>query len=119
MPGFPLLQSGAVTQYPAPVTNAQGAQVIRFLDGSDQRYLTQHRPLRQWEIRLDLLNDREVQELEAFFSTQSGDYETFTFLDPFSGADVPNCRFGEPQMQTEYLATGEHSISIWVIETYG
>lgn len=119
MPRFPLLETGAVMQYPAPVTNGQAAQVMRFLDGSDQRYLTQQRQLRQWEIRLDLLSDQEVQELEAFFSAQSGDYEAFTFPDPFSGADVANCRFGSPQMQTEYVANGVHSISIWVIETNG
>ncbi|MGH9583514.1 MAG: hypothetical protein ACRD4O_11315 [Bryobacteraceae bacterium] len=106
-------------QYPAPLTSGQGAQVIRFIDGSDQRYLTQGRTLRQWEIRLDLLNDQEIQQIEAFFDAQNADYSTFMFPDPFSGAAVPNCRFGAPQLLAEYVATGVHSISIWVIETYG
>lgn len=119
MAGFPVLQSGAVMQYPAPVTSGQGAQAIRFLDGSDQRYLTQRRQLRQWEIRLDLLNDPEIQQLEAFYAAQSGDYSVFSFPDPFSGAAVPNCRFGAPELLTEYTAAGAHSASLWVIETYG
>ncbi|MGH9610113.1 MAG: hypothetical protein ACRD34_10615 [Bryobacteraceae bacterium] len=119
MSTFPLLASGSVMQYPAPVTSGQGAQTIRFLDGSDQRYLIQRKPLRQWQIRLDLLNDEEIQQLETFFGAQNADYSAFTFPDPFSGTDVPNCRFGEPQLLTEYVATGLHSTSIWVIETYG
>lgn len=106
-------------QYPAPLTNGQGAQVIRFMDGSDQRYLMQSKALRQWEIRLDLLNDDEVQQIESFFTSQDGDYDTFTFPDPFSGTTVANCRFGAPQLLTEYVATGVNSTSIWVIETYG
>lgn len=106
-------------QYPAPVSSGQGAQTIRFLDGSDQRYLTQGRALRQWEIRLDLLSGEEIQQLETFFAIQNADYGAFTFPDPFSGTDIANCRFGEPQLLTEYVATGVHSTSIWVIETYG
>jgi hypothetical protein len=119
MAAFPVLTSGAVTQYPAPLTNGQGAQVIRFIDGSDQRYLTQGRALRQWEIRLDLLNDIEIQQMEAFFIAQNADYNTFMFPDPFSGTVVPNCRLGSPQLTSEYIATGVSSTSIWVIETYG
>lgn len=119
MAGFPVLSSGAVTQYPAPLTSGQGAQVIRFIDGSDQRYLMQGRTLRQWEIRLDLLNDDEIQQMEAFFLAQNADYDTFMFPDPFSGTGVPNCRFGSPQLTTDYVATGVNSTSIWVIETYG
>jgi hypothetical protein len=119
MAGFPVLNSGAVAQYPAPLTSGQGAQVIRFIDGSDQRYVTQGRALRQWEIRLDLLNDDEIQQMEAFFLAQNADYATFTFPDPFSLTAVPNCRFGSPQLTTEYVATAVSSTSIWVIETYG
>lgn len=119
MAAFPVLQSGAVMQYPAPVTAGQGSQAIRFLDGTDQRYLTQGLQLRQWEIRLELLDDREIQQLEAFFSAQSGDYGLFDFPDPFSGTAVPNCRFGGAELTAEYAATGAHSASLWVIETYG
>jgi hypothetical protein len=106
-------------QYPAPVSTGQGAQVIRFLDGSDQRYLTQPRMLRQWQIRLDLLNETEIQQLEIFFASQLGDYSPFTFPDPFSGSDVPNCRVGAPALLTEYLGVDMSSTSIWVIETNG
>lgn len=117
MASFPLLSSGAVTQYPAPVAISQGAQVIRFLDGTDQRYLSQGRMLRQWQIRLTLLNESEIEQMEAFFAGQLGDYSSFTFPDPFSGTNVPNCRIANPQFISEYLGVDVSSTSFWVIES--
>ena len=119
MATFPVLSSGAVTQYPALIASGQGAQVIRFLDSSDQRNLVQARPFRQWQIRLDLLNEDEIQALEAFFIAQSGDYSPFNFPDPFSGATVPNCRLAAPGLVTEYVGVDVSSTSFWVIETNG
>jgi hypothetical protein len=119
MATFPILTSGAVTQYPAQITSGQGAQVIRFMDASDQRYLTQPRAYRQWQIRLDLLNENEIQALEAFFTGQSGDYSPFNFPDPFSGTTVPNCRFAAPGFVSEYVGVDVNSTSFWVIETNG
>ena len=119
MASFPVLSSGAVTQYPAPFTTGQAAQVIRFLDGSDQRYLLQGRIFRSWEIRLDLLNGSEIQQVEAFFSAMQGDYSAFVFPDPFSGSSVPNCRIGAPELVTDYIADDINSTSFWVIETDG
>lgn len=119
MANFPVLSSGAVTQYPAVAGSGQSAQVIRFIDGSDQRYLMQGRALRQWQIRLNLLNETELQELEAFFMAQSGDYSSFVFPDPFSGSEVANCRFAAPGFLTEYVGVDVGSTSFWVIETNG
>ncbi len=45
MANFPTLNTGAVAQHPFPLNTGRGAHVIRFLDGSDQRYLTQARML--------------------------------------------------------------------------
>jgi hypothetical protein len=119
MASFPLLSSGAVTQYPAALASTQGAQVIRFLDGTDQRYLTQGRPFRQWQIRLNLLNENEIQQIEAFFANESGDYSRFVFPDPFSGTNVPNCRIALPALVSDYLGVDVGSTSFWVIENNG
>jgi hypothetical protein len=116
---FPLLSSGAVTQYPTAVTSSQGVQAIRFLDGSDQRYLTQGKLLRQWQIRLDLLNEVEVQQLEAFFISQQGEFLPFIFPDPISGTSVPNCRIAAPGLVTEYVGVDTSSAELVVIETNG
>lgn len=119
MANFPILSSGAIAQYPAALTSGQGAQVIRFLDGSDQRYLSQGRMLRQWLIRLDLLNEFEIYQLETFFVEQQGDYSPFMFPDPFSGINVANCRLAAPGLATEYVGVDVGSTSFWVIETNG
>jgi hypothetical protein len=116
---FPLLTSGAITQYPIPLTTGQAAQVIRFLDGSDQRYLAQGKMLRSWEIRLDLLNESEIQRMEEFFTLQQGDYSRFIFPDPFTGSDVPNCRLGAAGLVSDYLGVDASSTSLWVLETHG
>jgi hypothetical protein len=119
MATFPLLSSGAITQYPAPQVTGQGVDVIRFMDGTDQRYLTQGRQLRRWQIRLDLLNGTETQQIESFFTAQQGDYSTFAFPDPFSGTAVPKCRIGTAELVTQYVAVDAASTSFWVIETNG
>ena len=117
MADFPILSTSAVTQYPTGLTSGQGTQVIRFLDGSDQRYLMQGTSLRQWEIRLDLLNEREIQQIESFFLAVQGDYESFNFPDPISGTNVPNCQLAAPGLVTEYLGVDNSSTYLWVIET--
>lgn len=116
---FPVLSTGAVTQYPLPMTSGQAVQVVRFLDGSDQRYPMQGRTFRSWQIKLDLLNESEIQQIEAFFASQQGDYGTFVFPDPYSGANVVNCRLGAPSLITEYVEADTCSTSFWVIETNG
>lgn len=116
---FPLLTTGAVSQYPTALLTGQGVHAIRFLDGTDQRYLTQGRTYRTWEIRLDLLNEAELAQLEAFFVQQAGDYVPFGFPDPFTGATVPNCRFAHPGLATSYTNTDAGSTAIWVMETNG
>ncbi len=119
MADFPLLSTGAITQYPLGVSVGQPTQVIRFLDGSDQRYRGRGRMLRRWHIKLSLLNETEVQQLEAFFISQLGDYMPFSFPDPVSGTSVPNCRFGDAAMLSEYLATDVEATAFWVVETNG
>lgn len=119
MANFPTLNTGAVAQYPFPLNTGQGAQVIRFLDGTDQRYLTQARMLRSWRIELDLLNEDEIRQLEQFFVEQGGDYSVFTFPDPYTGAAVPNCRFGSGGLLSEYIGIDTAATAFWVLETNG
>ena len=119
MAQFPSLNTGAVAQYPLTANTGQGAQVIRFIDGTDQRYQSQARMLRSWRIRLDLLNEDETSQLETFFIAQQGDYSTFVFPDPISGTPIPNCRFASAGLATEYAGIDAASIDFWVIETNG
>ena len=106
-------------QYPATLRTSQPVQVMRFLDGSDQRWLAGLMPLREWLIQLQLLTEQELHALADFFRDQQGDYSPFIFPDPFSGLPVPNCRFKEPKFAGAYLASDIGSTSFWVIETNG
>ncbi len=119
MTTFPLLSTGAVTQYPLEIVTGQASQVIRFLDGTDQRYRMQGRMLRQWQIKLDLLNEDEIEALQNFFVGQLGDYSSFVFMDPYSGTGVPNCRFATAAFSAMYEAVDLGAASFWVIETNG
>ena len=114
---FPLLSSGAVTQYPARVISNSAVGIVRFVDGGDQRFLTRGRTLRSWKIQLELLGEDEISQLERFFAGQQGDYARFSFPDPFSGELVPNCVFGSSELVTEYVAPGSGATNFWVQET--
>lgn len=116
---FPSLHSGAVAQYPVSMITGQSTQIVRFLDGTDQRYLQQGRFFRSWQIKLNLLNETEIAQIEAFFISQQGDYSSFSFPDPFSGAVVANCRLASSGLGSQYVDVDSASTSIWVIETNG
>jgi hypothetical protein len=119
MATFPLLSSNAVMQYPAPLARVRAGRIVRFIDGSEQRFIALGKTLRSWQIKLTLLNEQELGRIEAFFETQDGEYSLFDFPDPFSGATVPNCRFSAPTLATAYQATDVGAASFWVIETNG
>lgn len=119
MATFPFLSTGAIAQYPLVTETVQPAAVIRFLDGSDQRFSIVGISLRQWQIRLDLLSEIEIKRLETFYADRLGDYLSFDFPDPISGSIVPNCRFAAPTMSSDYLGLNVNSASFWILETRG
>lgn len=119
MASFPLLSSGAVTQYPIDMYSGQGVAVIRFMDGTDQRYLRTGRRLRRWRIDLTLLSEGEISALETFFIAQKGTFSAFTFTDPGSNTQIPNCRFANTELTTDYLRVKASATSFWIAETNG
>jgi hypothetical protein len=116
---FPMLSTGAVAQYPLPVTYTLPVETIRFIDGTDQRFMSRGKVLRTWHIQLTALNENEIQNIEDFFDSLEGQYSLFVFPDPYSGQSVPNCRMGQSSLVTDYLAVGLASSDLWVVETNG
>jgi hypothetical protein len=116
---FPKLSTGAVTQYGSPVGSVWPAQIIRFVDGSDQRFLASGQAFRRWSIDLRLLNESEIAAIEAFFNSLGGEFTMFTFPDPISGTSVPNCRLGASELISEYQDVDIAATSLWVVETNG
>jgi phage-related protein len=102
MANFPALKTGAVAQYPADRTRQFSTQVFRFLDGSEQRFPGYGAALRQWTIRLDLLDEAELSNLQEFFLSEEGRAGSFTFTDPWDGTVYSNCSFGSDTLAMQF-----------------
>jgi phage-related protein len=103
MTDFPVLKTGAVLQYPAERSVRFSTQVVRFVDGAEQRYRGFGRPLRRWQIRLDLLDESEMTRLREFFREQRGAAGSFRFSDPWDGTDYADCSLENDEMIEELL----------------
>ena len=113
---FPTLKTGAVTQYPATMSTHYSSFVVRFLDGSDQRYRHYSAPLRRWVIQLDMLDDAELGALEQFFNMQQGRFETFFFVDPWTQVTIPSCSMEQDSLDYELSGEMRGSTSLVVVE---
>jgi hypothetical protein len=91
MAQFPTLKTGAVAQYPLRTTLTYRADVVWFLDGSEQRFRSSPSVLHEWNIALDRLDEAEIAGIEGFFLENAGEAGTFAFEDPWSGQVFPNC----------------------------
>ena len=106
-------------QYPATRTLAYATQVMRFVDGSEQRCRDYSAPRRRWIIRLDLLDEAELASLEEFFRARQGSLEAFSFTDPWDGVVYPSCSFENEEMVIEYLGEGRGRTALVVKENRG
>jgi len=88
---FPTLKTGAVMQYPAKRTLRFNTDIIRFLDGTEQRFRDYSSVLHEWTIQLDLLDEEELAALDQFFVSNQGKFGSFSFTDPWDGTVYPNC----------------------------
>ena len=114
MSDFPLLKTGAVMQYPARRALSFSTRVLRFVDGSEQRFRQFAAPLRRWVIRLELLDEEELGALEQFFRDRQGAYGEFSFTDPWDGVEYPSCSFDQDEAGWE-LAGRERGAATLVV----
>ncbi len=102
---FPTLKTTAVAQYPARRTVRYQNQVLRFVDGTEQRYRDSAGPLHQWEIRLAALDESETAAIAAFLETNEGAFGSFAFTDPWDGTVYPDCSLASDELAV--TASGE------------
>lgn len=111
MATFPNLSSGAVAQYSSGYESKHGTGIVRYVDGSEQRYPLQADPVRRWTICLQQLSPAERASVEAFFRVQRGREGTFAFTDPWTGAEHAACCFDRDTIaivhQDEWSASTE------------
>src|ERR1039458_8317774 len=114
MANFPALKTGAVAQYGSDRGRQFSTQVLRFVDGSEQRFAAYGAPLRRWTIRLELLDESELYALEQFFENEAGRTGTFSFTDPWDGTVYASCSFGSDDlaMQFQDVARGKTQVVV-------
>lgn len=88
---FPLLKTEAVLQYPGRRELIFSTTVIRFVDGSEQRFRQQGTGHRRWVIKVKLLSEDELRRIRDFFLQQAGQAQDFVFQDPWDGAEYEHC----------------------------
>ena len=116
---FPPLKTGAVAQYPAIKALCYQNQIVRFVDGNEQRYRDSAGPLHHWTIRLDKLDETEMASLENFFLSNQGSFASFIFIDPWNAASYPNCSIGSDQLQLTSVEELQNTTSVTVTENRG
>jgi hypothetical protein len=116
---FPSLKTGAVAQYPSDRQQNFSTQVLRFLDGGEQRFPGYGATLRRWVIRLDLLDEGEMADLEAFFLDQGGRAGVFSFTDPFDAAVYASCSFDADELALTFGGPQEGKTSVTIKENRG
>jgi len=106
MADFPMLRSGAVAQFPLSSQTQFATDVVKFLDGTEQRFRRYPAKLRRWAVRLDLLDEGEAEAMLQFFRTQRGMSGTFSFTDPADGTVYPECLFTSDSIRSVVDARG-------------
>lgn len=116
MATFPLLKTKAVAQYPASRTIRFQNQVVRFVDGNEQRYRDSAGVLHRWSIQLSELDESEMAALEGFFEANEGQFGSFTFTDPWDGTAYPNCSLHSDAMQVISAEEMRGKTSVTIVE---
>ena len=119
MSDFPTLKTGATLQYPAQRATQFSTDVVRFVDGSEQRFRGYRSALRKWIIRLDLLDETELHVLREFFRTQGGAAESFRFTDPWDGTVYANCSLEGDEMAENLVEADKGNASLTICENRG
>jgi hypothetical protein len=86
--------------------------VYRFVDGGEQRFPLYGGALKRWVVRLDVLDEAEMEAVESFFASQAGRAGHFEFTDPWDGTVHPDCSFGGDELAAEYRGAGDSRLTV-------
>lgn len=116
---FPRLKTSAIMQYGGHKSSSYANRVLRFMDGSEQRFRTLGFPERRWWVVLTQLDEGELAGLEAFFEALQGQTQEFVFEDPDSGIEHQRCRLGSDviALKQSGLHQGEAILEIVEVRT--
>lgn len=114
MPNLPSLQSGSTVQYPFVTSLRYSTGIIRFVDGSEQRFSQTGDAQRTWTVALRDLNPSETEAVAAF--VESSDNQAFTFHDPVTGEVHSQCRLFVEPVAVEYADEQRAHLSLTIVE---
>lgn len=103
---FPKLKTGVLLQYGSSEGRRHATRVLRFIDGSEQRYRVNGNGRKRWVLRYSQLDEGELSALDDFLRSAQGTAQEFGFEDPDSGMLHGRCRLGTEHMRLSL--TGEH-----------
>ena len=113
---FPILKTGAVAQYPLKTTFNYKADIVWFLDGSEQRFRNSPSVLHQWEIDLAKLDETEMASIEEFFLGNEGPTLSFSFTDPSTNDVYPNCSVSNSELALTFSGPLSGSTTVVIRE---
>jgi hypothetical protein len=113
---FPALKTGAVGQLGSDRGRKFSSAVYRFVDGKEQRFPLFGAPLKKWVIRMELLDEGELEAVEGFFLSQAGRAGSFEFTDPWDGSVHADCSFDSDVVEAVYRGAGDGAVTVVVKE---
>ena len=116
MSSFPSLKSGAIAQYPMDRVRRFSTEVLRFVDGSEQRFPRFRSELKRWVINLSLLDEDELERVREFFAEQRGSFDVFSFTDPWDSVVYPSCRFDQSSLSLRFEDWARGATELVIVE---
>ena len=115
---FPSLSTGSVAQYPSSRTLLSRSTLLRFLDGSEQRFSLSRRPQHVWALDMNQIALDEANELATFFQEQAGEAGDFSFVDPWDNTTYPHCTFDQSTLELCAIEEGVYRCRVTIREKY-
>ncbi|MEO8596696.1 MAG: DUF2460 domain-containing protein [Candidatus Solibacter sp.] len=116
MASFPKLKTGAVAQYPLARQSKFQNQIVRFLDGTDQRYRDSAGERLSWKIDLSELDAGELAALEKFFQEAQGAFGSFEFVDPWDDRVHEHCSLDGDLLRLATLAESRGETTLTIVK---
>lgn len=113
---FPRLKTAAVQQYGSSVSSRFETRVLRFVDGTEQRFPVQKGAGKRWVLRYTQLAEGELAALDDFFLAMQGPSQEFAYEDPETGVRYERCRLIRENLVLHLDAEHGGSLEIEIVE---
>jgi len=113
---FPLHDGVHVTQLPATTTSKFWTSRNRLECGREYSYYWRATPLMTWIVTLAAITPADLGAMLDFFCSMGGRYRAFSFTDPNTSTEYPNCHFGADVFEAKYVQAGHCSVELPIEE---